>query len=109
MNDAIRSYNLLRQYLIETKQIPYHHAEMPIQWQEGEYGYDKKSKEDIVKEIDECILRVTELIKRAKVEDPWKTGLLWSTVFENAEWLAWLIHILNDKTPLPPKPKEIEN
>ena len=96
------AYKVLREFLEENEKMPYHEARLPNQFIKS-YGFDKKTPEELVEKVEEIMPRLDELIQRAKVENPWKTGLNWNTVAENAEMLANLLYIIHDKTPLPPR------
>jgi hypothetical protein len=103
MNDAIKAFNCLKEFLKVTKQEPYHLATIPIQWIERD-GLDKEPLESIQQKVDHYLDRVIGMLENVRKNDPYKTGILYHDVAQNAQHLAGLLYILHDRTPLPEKP-----
>tara|TARA_R110002051_G_scaffold44710_1_gene90542 strand:- start:554 stop:949 length:396 start_codon:yes stop_codon:yes gene_type:complete len=95
-----KAFKTLKEFLEENEKMPYYEARLPTQFIKS-YGFDKKTPEELIKMVEGIMPELSELIKRAKVENPWETGLNWNTVAENAEMVANLLYIIHDKTPLP--------
>ena len=93
---AIKSYNLLREFLIENNCLPYHEAKFPPQFIES-FGLAKKTDEELIKRVSENMTRLDELIKRAKTENPFETGLSWNTVAEVSEHITNVLYLLRDR------------
>ena len=93
---AIKSYNLLREFLIENNCLPYHEAEFPPQFIES-FGLAKKTNDELIHKVSENMTRLDELIKRAKTENPDETGLSWNTVAEVSEYITNVLYLLRDR------------
>ena len=100
-----KAFKTLKEFLEENERMPYYEARLPTQFIKS-YGFDKKTPEQLIKMVEEIMPDLSELIQRAKVENPWETGLDWNTVAENAEMIANLLYIIHDKTPLPEMTEE---
>ena len=59
---AIKSYNLLREFLIENNCLPYHEAKFPPQFIET-FGLAKKTDDELINQISESMLKLDELIQ----------------------------------------------
>ena len=93
---AIKSYNLLREFLIENNCLPYHEAKFPPQFIET-FGLAKKTDDELINQISESMLKLDELINRAKTENPLETGLTWNTVAEVSESITNILYLLRDR------------
>jgi hypothetical protein len=93
---AIKSYNLLREFLTENNCLPYHEAKFPPQSLES-FGLAKKTDDELIHKVSENMTRLDELINRAKTENPYETGLSWNTVAEVSEYITNILYLLRDR------------
>jgi hypothetical protein len=99
---AVEAYNILGKYLKLIKSEPLQLSTIPIQWIERD-GLDKEPLEQIQQKVDHYLDRVIGMLENVRKNDPYKTGLLYHDVAQNAQHLAGLLYILHDRTPLPEK------